>query len=55
MVSEKDRFLLFLLATCIIEIKYLKDKNKLVRIITNSRIAKYMIYILVQGVVLWKK
>ena len=46
MVSEKDRFFWLLLATRIIEIKYLKDKNKLVRIITNSRIEKYMIYFL---------
>ena len=27
---------------CDIEIKYLKNKNKLVRIITNSRIEKYI-------------
>ena len=46
MVSEKDIFFLLLSATRIIEIKYLKDKNKLVRIITNSRIEKYMIYFL---------
>ena len=32
----------FLLATGDIEIKYLKHKNKLVRIITNSRIEKYI-------------
>ena len=41
-MSEEDRFFSFLLATCDIEIKYLKDKNKLVRIITNSRIEKYI-------------
>ena len=49
MVSEEDRVFLFLLATCDIEIKYLKDKNKLVRIITNSRIEKYIIYFFCPG------
>ena len=44
MVSEEDCFFLFLLATCDIEIKYLKHKNKLVRIITKSRIEKCIVY-----------